>query len=663
MEEQQAIKFLKILPTTLIYWGANFFGEKIAKSVASNGGNVIIIDSFSRNKLSVIRKLKEESQFQKGEIKMIDVDSVNNLEEILPKVNFSIFLGNFFIPEDDNLKKRLNSIENFIKISRDRNSKICIVININTSVNKDFGELSNHIYNFAITNIKSFGGVLVKIGEIYGEDMNDFIENPINQIVHSIKNENIIKIDKEHEFYHYIYIDDAISGIMPLIFTNNNGEYYLSDKEDISNISLCFRISDITGIKVEKNEGQENNTPTREDRIKTISNLPPEWVPKTRVENGLERTIQAKLESLNKKAVDVSPILTKNVKRKSSSLNRNINLSDFDKIKKTYLKNEYLNKEFLGENTQKARGKIRKKKFLTRFILFLIIYIVIITPLFVLYMNSYFIGNGITMQQYFINKGEVPNAISVNKQTQNEINIELSYIGILSFLNRYIPQVKNLPNLLYETENINLSLLKIENTEQRLNVLYATNLSQNNVTVLKNIKEVTSEDLSRSLNGAIFLESNVKILRGLSSTDSEAISTIKNYITSIKNNVNLAYTYLSGNKKYTLLYISNNNKPTISGTVTKISLIDVYNGEIVKKSDYTTNLTIKNIPNGSINTLSQDILQTLDSTQNTQFSGVVYINDILKNTDITKTQMLNFYKYILNKEIIIYLVGNTRINS
>ena len=655
MEKQRIVTFKKILPTTLIYWGANFFGERIAKNIISNGGNVIIIDSFSKNKISVIRRLKEESQFQKGEIKMIDVDSVNNFEESLPKINFSIFLGNFFIPEDDNLKKRLNSIENFIKISRDRNAKICVAININKSGNEDFSELSNHIYNFAITNIKSFGGILVKVGEIYGEDMNDFIENPINQIVNSIKKESIIKIDKEHEFFHYIYIDDAVSGIIPLLFTNNNGEYYLSDKEDISNISLCFRVSDITGIKVEKHEGQENNSPTREDRIKTISNLPPEWVPKTRFENGLDRTIQEKLESLNKKTIDVSPVLTKNVKKELSPLNKNLNLSDFDKIKKTYLKNEYLNKELFGKDTQKSRGRIRRKKLLIRFILFFIIYIVIITPLFVFYINSYLIGNGITKQQYFISKGSISNAISENSQTQKEINTEISYMGILNFLNKYIPQIRNTPNLLYETENLNLSLLRIESVKQKLNSLYAINLSQNNTNILTKIKEVTSEDLSRNLNGAIFLKSHVKILRGLSSIDSEAIFTIKNDITAIKNNGNLVYTYLSGEKKYAIIYISNNNNPTISGTVTKISLVEVYNGRIVKKNDYTTNLTIKDIPNGSISTLSQNILQTLDSTQNTQFTGVVYINDIISNINITQINISNFYQYITNKEIFLYL--------
>ena len=223
------------------------------------------------------------------------------------------------------------------------------------------------------------------------------------------------------------------------------------------------------------------------------------------------------------------------------------------------------------------------------------------------------------------------------------------------FLNKYIPQIRNTPNLLYETENLNLSLLRIESVKQKLNSLYAINLSQNNTNILTKIKEVTSEDLSRNLNGAIFLKSHVKILRGLSSIDSEAIFTIKNDITAIKNNGNLVYTYLSGEKKYAIIYISNNNKPTISGTVTKISLVEVYNGSIVKKNDYTTNLTIKDIPNGSISTLSQNILQTLDSTQNTQFTGVVYINDIISNINITQINISNFYQYITNKEIFLYL--------
>ena len=168
-------------------------------------------------------------------------------------------------------------------------------------------------------------------------------------IIESIKKEEVIKVRKEHSFSHYIYIDDAVSGIFNILFSQKKGDFSLSNKEDISNISLAFRISDLTGFPVVNSEPRDRKI---EDRIKNPINILANWEVKTNFEEGIRNTIEYKLSNMlnNSSSIDIEKIknhiddvnlkevIEDNKVMEKEKIKDDINIHDFDNIKNAYLK-------------------------------------------------------------------------------------------------------------------------------------------------------------------------------------------------------------------------------------------------------------------------------------------------------------------------------------
>ena len=111
--------FVKKLPTTIIFNGLNFLGEKLSEEISHNGGNILILDSVTKKNSENIRRLREIKESGiKGEIKVIDTISGINIDEILNSIadiGFCIFLSNFEYDQDLDIEKEIKLLDIFLK--------------------------------------------------------------------------------------------------------------------------------------------------------------------------------------------------------------------------------------------------------------------------------------------------------------------------------------------------------------------------------------------------------------------------------------------------------------------------------------------------------------------------------------------------------------------
>ena len=165
--------FVKKLPTTIIFNGLNFLGEKLSEEISKNGGNVLILDSVTKKNSDNIRKLKtiKESGI-KGEIKVIDTLSEINIDEIINSIidiGFCIFISNFEYDQELDIDKNVKLLDNFFEISKYYNSKSVVTININKKENSNFNNYEEIIENKVLKEMDDLNISLIRIADVYGE--------------------------------------------------------------------------------------------------------------------------------------------------------------------------------------------------------------------------------------------------------------------------------------------------------------------------------------------------------------------------------------------------------------------------------------------------------------------------------------------------------------
>ena len=643
------IKFNKNNPLTLIFYGGNFFGIKLAETVLREDGNVLIIDDFSKKNSLFFRKIKEfKNKNFKGEIKSIDLNFIENVQDMIPNIDFAMFLGNFNIKTQDEFKI-LENLENFFNITKKYNSKFVVFANINKCADKKFSEEGEHIKNISRKEITDKKGALIEIGDIYGEDMDEYIQNPITDIIQSIKDKKIIDIENLEEFHYYVYIEDAIMGTIKVLFSQKEGEYILANKEDISNISLAFRISDILKINV-KNASIGNVQ--KEDRVKTISSNIEDFEIQTPFEEGLKKTILHKMtgEITNVYNMNKGFTIEKNEHReKSNSYFKNpVNIKNFDNIKDKYLKNEIINKDILTPERKNTifKRKIRKK--IIKYSIIIILYIAIIAPFILSFIDYSALDNNLKTEVSIIkNQNNSNNEISINTDVSKEIGTLDKYMNFGYFILAPLSQYTPTKNILISSQNFNSALLSINYNTAILKSFYTSSFNTSKGSILQKINTVYQNSQGNiNLNTVSLNLNNKTFLKSLRNIISENLQPISNINLKTLNALNATFQMFSGKKYYTIIYLNTNDVNNISGSIRKYSLLAMYNGAIDNVINSPNAGDLNQIQNNTnIPQTSANISARVNSAFNITNTGVIYIT---KNTDLALKKILNKTETIEN---------------
>ncbi len=641
------ITFAKKLPTTLIFNGGNFCAIKLAENIVEEGGNVIILDEFSKNNSESVRKLKLiKDKHSKGEIKILDIASNSDLVEILEEINFAIFFGGFNSIYGITPARILKNIDLFFEIALKNHSRYLVVTNINKTDDEQFNEVEEGLKTKTRKEMREGNGTLatgslVEMGEVYGETMDAFLNNPINSILKSIDEDKIIKVKNRNRFYHYLYEDDAVNAIIKVLFSDLEGEYKISNKEDVSNISLAFRISDLTGFKVEEEEKNDQELNMPEDRIKTtIGNLD-SWTPDTSFENGIIKTVREKVTS---KIVPTSifkdensaPVIPKNEEVKNPFGSRSfkkVNLSNFDKIKEQYLKNEYINQGVFTPERKKQLTKTRRKKKGLKYLIVILIVIFILAPLIDSYINYESLLSNLSLQQQYLSSRQYSEALLYNKNAQSNISTLKTYVGmyapVLSIFGLFTPTKQTTLSAL----NLNNAMYYLINATKSINSINTLNLTTTNSAFISNMQTLSSPSFGSMQAKTAALElSPHSLMSALYQRLSLEISFANSSFLNIQNRAQTYYALLSGGKSYTLIYLNNNSLSNIQGNITKYVYVTISDGKIMSVINPNNAGDLNQIPkSASLAVTSTNISNLVNRAFKVNNTGVIYITKNAQN--------------------------------
>ena len=141
---------------------------------------------------------------------------------------------------------------------------------------------------------------IVRLPRIYGPTVKPDDTKVMSQFINNaIKKENIILKSDGNQYFSYLYVADAVSGILRVLIAGENGEAYNlgNIKSDIRLKDLAKIIAKLAGVKViyelpeeTEKKGFSKATIARLDYNKIMNNL--KWKPNYPIETGLERTIK-----------------------------------------------------------------------------------------------------------------------------------------------------------------------------------------------------------------------------------------------------------------------------------------------------------------------------------------------------------------------------------
>ena len=645
--------FIKKLPTTIIFNGLNFLGEKLSEDISNNGGNILILDSVTKKNLENIRKLREIKETGiKGEIKVIDTLSGIDIDEILNSITdigFCIFISNFEYDQDFDIEREIKLLDDFFEIAKYYKSKSVVAINLNTKENINFNKYEKIVENRVLKDAEEIKVSLIRIADVYGERLDGFIKSPINLIAESIKKEDIIKVRKEHSFSHYIYIDDAISGIFNILFSQKQGDFSLSNKEDISNISLAFRISDLTGFPVVSSEPRDKLI---EDRLKNPINILNDWEVKTNFEEGIRKTIEYKLSRmLNNSSniekiknhiddINIREVVSDKKVNEEEKTNKDINIHDFDNIKNTYL-------NVRSKIDLKDRVPKRKKG------IYLLVLIALILTTVIVYMGLIVISYENSKSEIYAEKTNIETE-SINTLSTQNSKLITSERQTLTLLNLSAPVLKYLPiyNNFYNTFQISINVSNSINktvTQQKNIDSFLYDFSENN-----NIATLSSSYSLTNFNYETSQLSKINSLQNGFRTSfytylAELALNNKFLIQKNNNSSNYLYETLSKDKNYMIVFYKSGNFNNGNVNIVKYEYIVIKNG-IVEKTIFSANPGDLNTGNkGSLLKLNAQGIANLSSKAfGGTTSGVVYINNSFYERIVSYTKNSDFLKGIIN---------------
>jgi len=142
--------------------------------------------------------------------------------------------------------------------------------------------------------------VLVRLPRIYGPTIKKDDSKALSQFINkAIAGEDIVLKSLGNQYFSYIYVADAVSGILTILINGENGEVY-----NLGNIKSEVHLKDLANIVAYnvnrkviyelpcemEEKGYSKSTDARLDYSKIESQL--DWKPKYSIEDGVKRTIE-----------------------------------------------------------------------------------------------------------------------------------------------------------------------------------------------------------------------------------------------------------------------------------------------------------------------------------------------------------------------------------
>lgn len=320
MNQNNIIKKSALSPTFLIVGGAGFIGSHIAEALLAKNARVVVVDNFSTGKDIYTNTLLENPKFV-----LFNCDINSDFPKEIVSVDYVIHIAGLETylhdKEDLNLDSLLtnalgtHNILEFCKRSSARfllGSIIDIYKGLISPLDLEhyFGATPEEEKKYSLYEAKRYAEALVweyykkhhidvrivRLPEVYGPRMNFDSSGSLGSFIKSaVENKDIVVYGEGTEKEYYLYVADAVSGILKVILSDSTkGKIYtLIGSTSHTVLETAYLVKSLANseIKVEF-KSKSKNTLVHKYRYPDISTLTSlSWEPKTDFKQGIIATM------------------------------------------------------------------------------------------------------------------------------------------------------------------------------------------------------------------------------------------------------------------------------------------------------------------------------------------------------------------------------------
>lgn len=320
MAQKKIIKKSALTPTVLIAGGAGFIGSNLAETLLLQNARVVVLDNFSTGKDVYVSSLLNNPKFA-----LFNTDINKGLPEEIESVDYIFHLAGVETYLSGHDEVSLNSLltnslgtKNLLDLANKSNAKFLLVSSTNiyqgmmSSLNLDryFGSTKQEERKYSLAEAKRYAEALVgeyykryrtdvriaRIPEVYGPRMDLSSGGPLSAFLKDLLEDKDLTLYGEGtEKEYYVYITDAVSGIVKALFKEHTeGKIYsLVGEEPFTTLELAYLLKSVAHREININFKSKSKTFEAANTAPDTSNLNEiDWEAKTALKEGIAKTLK-----------------------------------------------------------------------------------------------------------------------------------------------------------------------------------------------------------------------------------------------------------------------------------------------------------------------------------------------------------------------------------
>lgn len=426
------IKKTSLAPISVIFFGGNYLGSKLAEKLLERDSRVVIVDKFDADKEFHFINLRDNPK-----LLMVNADLEKGIPQELNTVDYVYFLNYFdYFSKEAKVKiiETAQYTKNIINFCVKADAKFTFVSNVEVKNEKlrrlfDNQRLIQEIIRES-EEARTLNFREVSLPIVYGPRM--ILENSgsLVKILDEYINGTVISLDDENKNKdYYIFIDDAVNAIIKATFSENSKDKVITvtEKEGISEMEIGSIIKSLATRHLNLNYTES------EEKLKW--SIPEErnlhligYAPKENIRGGIIKTLSYYGLETNTFSFKPGKLIEETKKEVSENLKKKAEIED--KIEEINSKtNGYTNISY--QKYKRSASKSRKPSgrgdfgylFLTIVLTFILVFVVF--PVGTIYYNYSNAKNNMYELKNKLGQGDLAGVREMSDKTSKDIDSAL----------------------------------------------------------------------------------------------------------------------------------------------------------------------------------------------------------------------------------------------
>lgn len=423
------IKKSSLAPISIIFFGGNYLGSKLAEKLLEKDSRVIIVDKFDADKEYHFINLRDNPK-----LLIVNADLEKGIPKEINTVDYVYFLNYFDYFSKTNKVKIIETAQftkNIINFCIKADAKFTFVGNIpvrNENLRRMFDNqnlIQEIIRESEEAKMLNFREVDLPI--IYGPRM--ILENSgslVKILDDYINGTELILDDENKNKDYFLYIDDAVNSIIKAMFSDNSKDKLITvaDKDGYSEMEIGSIIKSLAtrylSVKYEENKNKLQWVLPEEKNLHYIG-----FAPKINLRNGIIKTLNYYGQETNTFSFKPDKLVSENEKDVLNNLKKNSNsvdeVEEINKNKMGYTKISY--QKYKRRNISNSKSWFKSDlTYLIMTIALTLLMVFVIFPIGTIYYNYANAKNNINEIKNNLTEGNLEKVRELTNQTGSDID-------------------------------------------------------------------------------------------------------------------------------------------------------------------------------------------------------------------------------------------------